>query len=345
MPIPLTRRAFLRRGAVGLTVASALVSSPSARSAPVPVRPPRPGGFLVLDNCDPDYQGKAAYADNLSFYDPAGKLVARVIGLNNCEEIGSPHKIALDVRRGLVWAVENVGKRLLQFNRKGQQLRAVANANASAVAVDPDTGNVWALRGPERFPGTGKTDVYGPAGARLATHDFHGWDIVYDPKGKAFWAAQQELLKVSLAGRVLTRRPLTNWNSSSLAVNACTGDVWVTTRHHSGRLGRDALLGFDNEGRPKHDIPLAGAPFRVAVDSASGSVWVTIFRRSVLKFTAAGRPDGQHKVAAVTADVEPGTGNVWVVTQQEVMKLDGKGKVLARARHAGPSSQAWALAY
>jgi DNA-binding beta-propeller fold protein YncE len=336
-----TRRTFLRHAAAAV----ALALPGSGRSAPAPIRRIRPGGFLVLDNCDPDFRGKARYEDNLSFFDSAARLVARVGGLNNCEEIGSPHKIAIDRKRGFVWAVENVGHRLLRFDLAGKKLGEVAKVEASALAVDPDTGNVWVTRSTGRI-GEGSLEVFSPAGRSLGTHACHGWDIVHDSKGKVFWLAEKELLKVSRAGRVLARQTVTNWCASSLAVNHKSGAVWVATRHHSGRLGKNALLGFDSNARLLHSIELGRqTPFRVAVDSDTGAVWVTILRGPVLKYTAAGKPDGERKVQALAADVEPGTGSVWVATAEEVLKLDGRGKVVARARHKAKTTQAWVLGF
>jgi hypothetical protein len=337
------RRAFLHEAAGG---AVALALAGWGQTAPIPgPKPHRTGGFLVLDDCDPDYKGKASYEDHLSFFNPDGKLVKRVSGLNNCQEIGSPHKIAIDRKREFVWAVENVGHRLLRFDLQGRKLGEVEKVQASALAVDPASGNVWVTRSTGRI-GQGSLEVYSPLGRLLATHNCHGWDIVYDETSKAFWLAESSLLKVSLLGRVLVGVPVADWCASSLAVNQKTGAVWVATRHHSGRLGRNALVGFDNQGRRLHELELGSrTPFRVAVDSATGSVWVTILRGPVLKYTADGKPDGERKVRALAADVEPGTGSVWVATEEEVLKLDRTGKVVAQARHKAKTSQAWVLSY
>jgi DNA-binding beta-propeller fold protein YncE len=338
-----TRRVFLHQ-AVGGAVALALTGAGNTAPSPV-VKASRPGGFLVLDDCDPAYKGKASYEDNLSFFDSSGKLVARVSGLNNCQEIGSPHKIAIDRKREVVWAAENVGHRLLRFDLKGRKLGEVENVHASALAIDPASGNVWVARGTGRI-GQGSLDVYDPTGRRLVTHDHHGWDIAYDQKGKAFWLADTNLLKVSLLGRVVVQVPVAGWCASSLEVNQKTGSVWVATRHHSAALGKNALVGFENEGRRRHEVELgARSPLRVSVDSSTGCVWVTIIRGPLLKYTADGKPDGERNVKALAADVEPGTGAVWVATQEEVLKLDRTGKVVAKASHKATTSQAWVLSY
>ena len=72
---------------------------------------------------------------------------------------------------------------------------------------------------------------------------------------------------------------------------------------------------------------------------------MTIFRGPVLKYTANGKPDGERKVRALSADAEPGTGAIWVATEEEILKLDRTGKVVAKAGHKAKTSQAWVLAY
>jgi DNA-binding beta-propeller fold protein YncE len=325
-----------------------VVLAGAGQSAPAPVRRGGTRGFLVLDNCGPEFVLKPIHEDNLSFFDAAGKLVTRISGFNNSHwgvlarpvEIGSPHKIAIDLERGFVWVVENEGDRLLRFDRKGKKQFAVQGVQASALAVDPATGNVWLTRS------QGRLEVRSPAGRVLAQHEHPGWDIVYSGKDRCFWLVEKELLKVSLSGKVLARQTVTNWCASSLAVDLYTGAVWVTTRHHSGQLGRNALVGFDNQGRQRHDVALGThIPFRVAVDSDTGAVWVTNWKRSLLKYTSAGKPDGEHRVEALAADVEPGTGCVWVATGEEVLMLGKGGKVLAQAKHKGKTRQAWVLGY
>jgi hypothetical protein len=54
-----------------------------------------------------------------------------------------------------------------------------------------------------------------------------------------------------------------------------------------------------------------------------------------------GKLDGQHKLHALAAEVEPLTGNVWVVTEKDVVKIDKKGRVLVRVKHKAKTTQAW----
>src|SRR5207253_6536180 len=125
----------------------------------------------------------------------------------------------------------------------GKEQLALADMHANALAVDPASGNLWALRGTGRID-QGSLDVYDPKGEHLASYPHYGWDLSYDRKSRAFWLAEKNLLKLDLEGKVLFEERITEWCASSLAVNQSTGTVWVTTRHHSQALGQNALLAF-----------------------------------------------------------------------------------------------------
>src|SRR5215213_9028537 len=155
---------------------------------------PKPGGVFVLDDCDPVYQGKAAYGDNLSYIDGAGKLVFRVTGLNTCQMIGSNRQIAYDGRRGHVWVAECVAAQIRKFDLEGEELLVRKDIKPSAIAVDPETGNLWVVRSNGRIDG-GDVAVLDPRGKEVAAHDAGGFDIAYDGKGKAFWVAGKDLTK------------------------------------------------------------------------------------------------------------------------------------------------------
>ncbi len=86
-------------------------------------------GVIVLDNCDPLYHSRnTPYFDNLTFLSASGKVRKRVSGLNVCEEIGNPHRIAVDPKRNRVWLAETVGHRLIQYDLSGSFVRAVNGA-------------------------------------------------------------------------------------------------------------------------------------------------------------------------------------------------------------------------
>ena len=86
-----------------------------------------------------------------------------------------------------MWVAETVGRRLLQYDLDGQEKFAARDVQASALAVDPATGNVWVSRSGGRLGGS-CTDVYDPAGRHLASYGHGGYDIAYDARSKAFCA-------------------------------------------------------------------------------------------------------------------------------------------------------------
>src|SRR5262249_4153300 len=147
-----------------------------------------PTGILVLDDCDPQYQGKSEYGDNLTFIDATGKIGFRKSGFNSSESIGSNHTIAVDTRRDCFWVVENEACRIQKFDRKGTAQFVIKDVPASALAVDPATGNLWMLLSRATARGHG-TAVYSASGKQLATYPTSGEDIIHDPKSGSFWIA------------------------------------------------------------------------------------------------------------------------------------------------------------
>jgi hypothetical protein len=299
-------------------------------------------GVFVLDNCDPEYKGKEKYADNLSYIDAAGKVVFRVSGLNNCESIGSNHMVAVDQTRGWVWILENVGHTVRKYDRAGKELLVLKDIHASALAVDPDTGNLWVVTSRGTIHGD-KTVVFDAKGKRLTTYDISGWDIAYDKKGKAFWIAGRNLARIGVDNSTLVIEGITAWCSSAVAVNPMTGAVWVAAREHPDVPTSNAeLLTFDSTGKLTNSIQFGQKdPFHVSVDHRDGAVWVALLRHSVRGYSAGGKLEAEHKLEALACQADPATGGVWVVTPEEVVRLDRDGKVQARARHKGKTTQAW----
>jgi RNA polymerase sigma factor (sigma-70 family) len=354
----LTRRALrpmllnkLRACAVALAVAACLVMAGPylvpTQAAPAPAQKGKvEGGVVVLDDGDPDYDRKERYDDGLTFLSGSGKFRTRVSGLNVCEEIGSPNRVAIDAVRKRVWVAETVGRRLLQYDLDGKEQAALRDVGASAVAVDSATGNVWVA-----WPG-GRAQscikVYDPTGKEyLTTHQVEAYDLTYDAKSKAMWVVDKEIAKVSLDGKVLVRKVVADWFAVSVAVNPTTGDVWTVSRRYSKDLGKNVLLGFDSDGKLRHTIPLGeeAIPFRVAVNPRDGSVWVANWGKSLLHYDAKGKRLGEHKLAALTVAVNSSNDNVWVVTGTEILDVDPKGKVVGRTGLRAKTTQAWIASY
>jgi hypothetical protein len=94
--------------------------------------------------------------------------------------------VAADPARKCVWVIENVAQRVRRFDLAGKETLAIAGVHGSALAVDPETGNVWALAGGGQI-GKGRTVVYDARGKEVASHAVTGWDIAYDRKQR--WTA------------------------------------------------------------------------------------------------------------------------------------------------------------
>jgi len=334
----------MRRSAIVLLAllgAGALALAGLAAAAPAPAGPT--AGILILDNCDGEFRGKEKYDNNLTYIDSAGKLGFRVSGFNGCESIGSNHLIATDPGRDCAWVLEIVGNRIHKYDRAGKELLVIRDVKASALAVDPETGNLWVLTSSGTIYGD-KTVVFDPKGQQVATHDVRGYDIAYDMKSKAFWIAGQKLTKVNAGkGEVAFSADITTWCASSVAVHAATGQVWVAVRQHPQVAGsNNELLGFDSDGTRKHTIALGDrTPFHVCVEPKTGAVWVTLFHKAVQRYSAEGKLEAEHALEGLATQVDSGSGAVWVVTSGAAVRINSKGEVLKRVEHARSTTQAW----
>ena len=321
----------------------AIPSLAAVSAAPLPKTPAEPTGILVLDNCDDQYEGKDEYRDNLTLIDSTGNRTFRVSGFNVCESIGSSRMIAADPRRACIWVIENVAHRIRRFDLAGKETLAIPDVNGSAIAVDPETGNLWALANGGMI-GKGKTVVYDGKGKEVASYDISGWDIAYDRKAKAFWIADTKLTKIAAAkGEVILSVDVSTFCASSVDVDPRSGAAWVAVRLHPQVAGSgNRLLKFDANGKALAAIDLnQKTPIRVSVDSKDGSIWVAHASKSVERFSADGKSQAEHLVHALSVQVDRAGGAAWVVTPTEIQKMTPKGDVLTRALHAGKTSQAW----
>jgi DNA-binding beta-propeller fold protein YncE len=218
--------------------------------------------------------------------------------------------------------------------------------NGSAIAVDPETGNVWALAG-EGAIGKSRIVVYDDKGKEVASHDISGWDVASDRKAKAFWIAERKLTKITAAkGEVICSVDVSTWCASSVDVDPNSGAAWVAVREHPDVAGSsNRLLKFDPDGSELVTIELGQkSPFRVSVDPKDGSVWVAHLGKSVERFSADGKSLAEYAVEALAVQIDPAGGNAWVVTPTEVQVMTPTGKVTKRVGHAGKTSQAWIAA-
>jgi DNA-binding beta-propeller fold protein YncE len=323
----------------------AALTVPCARREAAAQELPQAMGLLVLDNCDSEYKGKENYVDNLTLLNANGGQHFRVTGFNNCESIGSSRMVATDVKRQSIWVIENVARRIRRFDLDGNETLSIGGVDGSAIAVDPTTGNLWALLGDAI--GRGTTVVHDPTGKVVNTYNISGWDLAYDPKAKAFWIVDKKLTKIDAAtGRVAFSRQIVHWCASSVDVDPNHGAAWVAARRHPDvRASWNELLKFDEAGKQVATIPLGDkSPFRVSVDPTNGGVWVAHLRKSIERFSADGISEVEHAVPALSVLADPAGGDVWVVTSTSIVKLTAKGELKKKIDHAGETSQAWIAA-
>jgi sugar lactone lactonase YvrE len=286
---------------------------------------------------------------SLTLVDPAGKQTFRVSGFRNSESMGSSRMIAVDRARKCTWVIENSAHRLRRFDFTGKVTLTINGVQSSAIAVDAETGNLWALGElptgelDKRQIGHGRTVVFDDKGRVIALHRITGFDIVYDKRAKAFWIADKNLTKVAAAkGEVLFSAAISTWFASSMDIDPRSGAAWVTVRKHPQAVAsRNRLLKFGENGRQLLAIELGQKiPFRVSVDPKNGGVWVAHFGKSVERFSSEGKSEAEFAVAALAVQVDA-EGYVWVVTPTEVQRLAPNGDVTLRVNHAGKTSQAW----
>lgn len=305
-----------------------------------------PAGILVLDNCDDQYTGKKEFKDILTLVDATGRQMFRLSGFNNSESIGSSRLIVADPGRKCIWVSECSARRIRRFDLSGKQTLIIPEVRTSAIAVDLETGNVWALAGIGRI-GAGRTVVYDEKGREVGSYDIPGFDIVYHRKAKALWVAGSRLTKITAEKvEVVSSVEISIWCASSVDVDPSSGAAWVAVRRHSNVPGsRYRLLKFGPDGKQLVAIDLGEkTPFRVSVDPKYGSVWVAHFKKSIERFSSDGKSEAEYPVEALAVQTDPTGGNVWVVTPTELQYITSKGEVTKRVSHAGITSQAWIAA-
>lgn len=300
---------------------------------------------VVLDDCDPNYKGAASFGDSVRLLSSYGFQSCQVSGLNNCQTIGAIHGVVVDPQRGRIYFRELVADRVTAIDLRGRVLFRADGVAASAMAVDPKSGELWCLVG--RTIHSGEAVVLDSSGQPTASYSVVGSDIAYDSYSDAFWIVGREITKVDRKGRVLFRRPLAAWTCASVAPDPRDGSAWVVERQHPDVKGSvDRLVRLDTDGNIVKEVDLNGeVPFGVACDPKTGTAWVVGLRRNVLRVPVDGPPLPPLDIPARSVAIGPASAEIWVATEQEVLRLNDKGEPEARYRFAKPSSQSWLAAF
>jgi hypothetical protein len=294
----------------------------------------------VLDDCDPNYEGPGPHGDGIRLVAADGGEVHVRKGLNNCETISANHGVVLDPKRRHVYFRELAADRVTGMDFTGKTLFQAA-MKAGSLAIEPQTGNLWCLTG--HSVGQGKTALVDSAGVLIRTYPVTGSDITYDSHGDAFWIVGEHVLKVNRQGEVLFRTTKAAWNYVSVAPNPQDGSAWVVERNHPDVPGSaNRVFLFDDKGRELRKVELEGRiPFGVACDAKTGTAWVVILRKGILRVPVKGEPLPLLDFPAVSIAIGSESGQVWIGTETEVLRLDKDGKVVVRYPLGRASGQSW----
>ncbi len=311
---------------------------------PLPALEPKPApevAVAVLDDCDPNFKEPGPHHDGIRLLAADGTELYVRQDLNNCETVGDNHGVVIDSKRQRVYFRELVAGRVTGIDFAGKTLFTSSYAT-DAIAVDPKTGNLWCLSGGGTIYGE-KLYLLDNEGGLIRTYPIAGFDIAYDPHDDAFWIVGKGISKIDRNGKALFQGPEAKWVYAAVAPNPHDGSVWVVERVHPDVPdSANRLLLLDGKGGEVRRLELEGrGPFGVACDAETGTAWVVIYRKGILRVPVKGDPLPLLDFPAVSIAIGPSDGHVWIGTPNEVLRLDKEGKVLVRYALGGESGQSW----
>ncbi|UCG59338.1 MAG: M56 family metallopeptidase [Phycisphaerales bacterium] len=276
---PLPKRADLGLSGLAAVVIAAAVLLPMAKARPqnqpgnrsARNDPQKDFGLLILEDRQADDTGWETA--RLYLMGSNGDIRGALSGLSLKKPIGTSHILTIDVKRKILWVAENMGSRLWKFDLStGKRLDRFEEIWACALAVEPESGNVWALR----RKGKGQIWIVSPGGTTLAKYDIPGEDIVYSPYDKSFWVVGREVYKISRGGKTVGRIGNVGYMATSVSVDKRNGDAWTVIMYHPQRPeSKNELWAVGANLKVKHKIDLGELrPYCIEVDSDNGIVWV-----------------------------------------------------------------------
>jgi hypothetical protein len=322
-------------------------------------------GIIVLDTGNPDAKPSGERSDfrsTLSLFSADGRKLSVLSDLKQSATVGGTHSVAIDRQRGRIYFPENAAQRLTALDLQGKILWRLKSFDASAIAVDPKSGDVWCEVGGNLVDR--KTIVVGVDGKILTEYPWGGVDIAYDPQADVFWIAGAQIMRVDRAGKISLRRPLPdlpglpdvpavinarNWLAVSITPdvvhtvgNAHCGGAWVAIRSHPNVMGsRNRLVRLDDKGETRTLIELGEVdPFAVAVD-ANGDCWVADRGKQLLQFNVDGQQVRQLPVSARAVMTDHKRGEMWVSTNEGLLRIDDEGRIIWQSKFGYRSEQTW----
>jgi beta-lactamase regulating signal transducer with metallopeptidase domain/thiol-disulfide isomerase/thioredoxin/uncharacterized GH25 family protein len=304
-----------------------------------------PGSLVIADDTDENFEKDKSHADGIRMLSPSGEQLWADTDLNNCETVGGVHGVAVDRGRGRIYVRELVSNRIRAYSSSGQKLWQIENIPADTLTVDEKTGNLWSSGGSKL--NDGETVVFDPQGNEVAAYPYRAIDMTYDPHDDAFWLAGYEILKLSRDGKVLFRKPVDGWCYASLSVNPTDGSVWLAERKHPDvqrSKNRLWLLASDGTSRLERDLGDDDI-FVVACNPKNEEAWFSGYHQGLCRVTPSGKVSEALPIVASNIAFSPTTGDLWVSTEKEVLKLDRSGTVVKKSSHRSKSSEAWLAAF
>ena len=158
-----------------------------------------------------------------------------------------------------------------------------------------------------------------------------------------FWLVGYGIAKLNHEGKVLFQKPHEGWACVSVAVNPGDGSIWIVEHAHPNvAQSVNRLWYLDANGAKINSWDLrAKLIFGVACEPKTGTAWVVSLRSDVLRFTADGRELPPLPVQARAIAISPTTGEVWVTTDTEFLRLDASGQPKTSRFESNSGSPGW----
>jgi hypothetical protein len=302
---------------------------------------------VVLDDCDPVFQGDVNLRnDGLRLLSADGKELGRVGGLNNCQSIAMNHGIAIDPERVRIYARELVAHQVTATDLAGKVVWRAEQTPASAMAVEPESGDLWCLVDDGAI-GTGKLVVLDMRGNRRTSYPVRGTDIAYDAHDRSFWIVGTDIVRVDRNGRELLKlEDFAKWTCVSVAPIPGTGEAWIVERRHPDVAGsRSRLLRMTTKGEIRQTVEREDwNPIGVACEPSSGQAWVVDYRKSLVRVPIGEVARDPVPIPALAVAIGHKSGYIWVATADQVIQLK-LGVPVVKTPLGKPSGQVWLAAF
>jgi tetratricopeptide (TPR) repeat protein len=318
---------------------------PVARFKPVERAPATSGtpALFVLNHADSGVEQDKFEHDALQLLTSTGERLWSHEGFKNAEEVGGV-PVAIDRKRGRIYAMENTADRINAFDLQGNKLWQIQRIKVSTLLVDERTGNLWCSGGP--LLNTGETIVFDGGGNEVAAYPCRAVDIAYDPQTDAFWLVGYQIVKLTRSGEVLFREDVDGWCCRCASINPRDGSIWIAESRHRDRVRSKNCLWLRNaDGSVRHKIDLGDTTvLALACVAATGDVLFN-GRQGLCRASPDGKVSELGALQARNIAVSPTGGAIWLTTESAIIRIDEEGSVQLRVPLAALSARSWIAAF